>query len=65
MAVSSDADWIAPDALHRQKHFLFERAFRAMIPLRGGQPNEVRFEVIVAAFSQDLSVKSGIRWSTL
>jgi hypothetical protein len=65
IAVSSDADWITPDVLHRQKDFSFERAFKAMIPLRGGQQNEVRFEVIVAAFSKDLSVKSGARWSTL
>lgn len=65
VGVSSDSDWITPDVPHRQKDFSFERAFKAMIPLRGGQQNEVRFEVIVAAFSRDLSVKSGARWLTL
>ena len=65
MAVSSDADWITPDIPHRRNDFSFEHAFKAMIPLRGGQPNEVRFEVIVSAFSKDLSVKSGSRWATL
>src|ERR1700677_5303656 len=62
MAVSSDADWITPHVRHREKDFSIEHAFKAMIPLRGGQQNEVRFEVIAAAFSKDLTVKSGAQW---
>jgi hypothetical protein len=65
MAVSSDTNWIIPAVNNRQKDGSFERAFTAMIPLRGGQQNEIRFEVVVAAFSKDLSIKSGARWLTL
>lgn len=64
MAVSSDSDWITP-SLPRRENASLERAFLALIPLHGGRQNEVRFEVIVSAFSSSLSVKSGDRWSAL
>jgi hypothetical protein len=36
-----------------------------MIPLHGGQQNEIRFEVVVTAFSSGVSVKSGERWTAV
>lgn len=64
MAVAADADWITPN-LREQRDASMERAFKAMTPLRGGQPNEIRFEVIVTAFSRSVSVRSGDRWHTI
>lgn len=61
MAVASDADWITRN-LQEHRNPSMDRAFTAMIPLRGGRQNEVRFEVIVTAFSRSLTVKSGDRW---
>lgn len=64
MAVSADADWITPN-LQQQSDSSMERAFKAMIPLRGGQHNEIRFEVIVTAFSRCVSVKSADQWNAI
>lgn len=63
-AVSADADWITPN-LHGQKGASMESAFVKMIPLTGGRPNQIRFEVIVTAFSSGLSVKAGTQWTTI
>lgn len=63
-AVAADADWITPN-LREQRDASMERAFKAMTPLRGGQPNEIRFEVIVTAFSRSVSVRSEDRWHTI
>lgn len=64
MAVSADADWITPN-LQQQRDSSLENAFKAMIPLQGGRPNQIRFEVLVTAFSSSLSVKSGGSWITI
>lgn len=64
MAVSADADWITPNLQGRRDPFM-ESAFTGIIPLNGGLQNEMRFEVIVTAFSTDLSVRSGGRWITI
>jgi len=59
--VLADADWITPNVQQHNGRSL-EHAFQAMIPLRGGRPNQIRFEVVVAAFSTNVSVKSGDSW---
>jgi hypothetical protein len=64
-AVSGDTDWITPNLLERQKDASIDRAFSTMIPLFGGQQNEIRFEIVVAAFSKHLSVKTGELWRTI
>lgn len=64
MAVAAEADWISP-ALREQRDPSLARAFSALIPLGGGQPNEVRFEAIVAAFSIGVAVKSSGQWGTV
>jgi hypothetical protein len=61
MAVCADADWITPN-LQQHKDLAMERAFKSMIPLHGARPNEIRFEVIVTAFSRNLGVKSDNHW---
>lgn len=63
-AVASDADWITPN-LPQDRNLSMDRAFNALIPLRGGRQNEIRFEVVVAAFSRSLSVKSGEQWISI
>jgi hypothetical protein len=64
MAVSADADWITPN-LYGRKDASMESAFVRMIPLTGGRPNQIRFEVFVTAFSSRLSVKTGTQWSPI
>jgi hypothetical protein len=64
MAVSADAEWITPN-LQQQRDRSMESAFTAMIPLRGGRPNQIRFEVFVTAFSTSVSVRSAGRWITI
>ena len=64
MAVTSDADWITPN-LRGLRTSTMEGAFRALTPLLGGQPNEIRFEAIVAAFSKDVCVRSQGNWYTI
>jgi len=61
MAVCADADWITPSLVERKDPSM-ESAFSKMIPLAGGRPNQIRFEVFVAAFSSRVSVKEGKRW---
>lgn len=63
-AVSADADWITPN-LDGRKDASMESAFVRMIPLAGGTPNQIRFEVFVTAFSCRLSVKTGTQWSPI
>lgn len=64
MAVSAEADWITSN-LQQHKNLAMERAFTSMIPLQGARPNEIRFEVIVTAFSKNLGVKSGNHWVSI
>ncbi len=64
MAVSADADWITPN-LRGRKDTSTESAFVTMIPLTGGRPNQIRFEVFVTAFSSSLSLKAGTQWSPI
>ena len=61
MAVSADADWITP-SLRGRKDPSMESAFSKMIPLTGGRPNQIRFEVFVTAFSSRVGVKAGAHW---
>ena len=63
-AVSADADWITPN-LQQLRDRSIESAFRAMIPLRGGRPNQIRFEAFVTAFSRSVSVRSSGHWITI
>lgn len=62
VAVSAERDWITPSLPERCKDWPLERVVVSLIPQVGGQQNEIRFEVIVAAFSRSLALKSGERW---
>jgi hypothetical protein len=62
MAVAGDSDWITPNLPDKLNEPSLQRAFVGMIPLRGGRINEIRFEVIVTAFSDGLAVKSREKW---
>jgi hypothetical protein len=42
-----------------------ERVFVSLVPQVGGRQNEIRFEVIAAAFSRNLTLKSGDRLITV
>jgi hypothetical protein len=64
MAVSADSDWITPNLVGR-RNSSFERAFVAMIPLRGGKQNQIRFEIFITAFSSRVSVKTGPDWKSI
>jgi hypothetical protein len=62
IAVGSDSDWITPNVTEPFKNRTIEDIVSAMMPLRGGGQNEMRFEAIVTAFSKNLTIKSHEHW---
>jgi hypothetical protein len=55
VSVSAERDWITPSLPERFKDRPLERVFVSLVPQVGGRQNEIRFEVIVAAFSRNLT----------
>jgi hypothetical protein len=65
VAVGADADWVTPNVTEPFKNRPIEEMVSAMMPMRGGGQNEIRFEVIVTAFSKNLAIKSHERWTAV
>lgn len=65
VSVSAERDWIASSLPEKCKDWPPERVVVSLLPQVGGRQNEIRFEVIVAAFSHSLALKSGSRWITV
>ncbi len=65
IAVGAEADWVTPNTTEPFKNRTIEEIVSAMMPLRGGGQNEVRFEAIVTAFSTNMAIKSCDRWLTV
>jgi hypothetical protein len=65
VSVSADRDWITPSLPENWKGQPPERVIVSLVPQIGGQQNEIRFEAMVAAFSQCLMLKSEGEWKTL
>jgi len=61
-AVAAGSDWISPNMTGHFKDRPIEELVKLMIPWDDGGPNAIRLEVIVAAFSSNLAIKSGRRW---
>jgi hypothetical protein len=53
-----------PSLPERFKDWPLTRVVVSLIPQVGGRQNEVRYEVIVSAFSRSLALKSGDAWIT-
>jgi hypothetical protein len=62
VSVSAECDWITPSLPERYKDWPLSRVVVSLIPQVGGRQNEIRYEVIVAAFSQSLALKTGDHW---
>jgi hypothetical protein len=65
VSVSADRDWITPSLPENWNGSPLERVIVSLVPQIGGRQNEIRFEVMVAAFSQSLMLKSGHEWQLL
>jgi len=64
VSVSAERDWITPSLPERFKHWPLPRVVVSLIPQVGGRQNEIRYEVIVSAFSHSLALKSEDTWIT-
>jgi len=64
VSVSAERDWITPTLPERCKDWPLARVVVSLVPQVGGRQNEIRYEVIVAAFSRSLALKSGATWVT-
>jgi hypothetical protein len=64
VSVSAERDWITSSLPEKCKDWALARVVVSLIPQVGGRPNEIRYEVIVAAFSSSLALKSGDMWLT-
>jgi hypothetical protein len=62
VSVSAERDWITPSLPERFKDWPLARVVISLIPQVGGQQNEIRYEVIVSAFSRSLVLKSDNTW---
>ena len=62
--VSAERDWITPSLPEKLKDWPLTRVVVSLIPHPGGRQNEIRYEVIVSAFSRSLALKSGNSWIT-
>jgi len=62
VSVSAERDWITPSLPDRCKDWPLTRVVLSLIPQVGGRQNEIRYEVIVSAFSHCLALKSGNTW---
>jgi hypothetical protein len=62
VSVSAECDWITTSLPDRCKGWSLNRVVVSLIPQLGGRQNEIRYEVIVAAFSHSLALKSGDKW---
>jgi len=62
VSVSAERDWITPSLSERFKDWPLARVVLSLIPQVGGRQNEIRYEVIVSAFSQCLALKCGNTW---
>jgi len=65
VAVGADSDWVTPNVTEPFKNRTIEEMVSAMMPMRGGGQNEIRFEAIVTAFSKNLAIKSHERWAAV
>jgi len=64
VSVSAERDWITPSRPEKFKDWPLPRVVVSLIPQVGGRQNEIRYEVIVSAFSRSLALKSGDTWIT-
>lgn len=64
VSVSAEHDWITPSLPEHFKHWPLTRVVISLIPQVGGRQNEIRYEVIVSAFSRSVALKSGHTWIT-
>jgi len=64
ISVSAERDWITPSLPEQCKDRPLTRVFVSLIPQFGGRQNEIRYEVIVSAFSRGLALKSDDTWIT-
>ena len=64
VSVSAERDWITPSLPEKCKDWPLARVVVSLIPRVGGRQNEIRYEVIVSAFSRGLALKSGDTWIT-
>jgi hypothetical protein len=64
VSVSAERDWITPSLPDKFKDWPLARVVISLIPQVGGGVNEIRYEVIVSAFSRSLALKSGNTWIT-
>jgi hypothetical protein len=65
VSVSASRYWITPSLPERFKNWPLERVVLSLIPQVGGQHNEIRYEVIAAAFSSSFALKSRDAWITV
>ena len=64
VSVSAESDWITPSLPEKFKDWPLARVVVSLIPQVGGRENEIRYEVVVSAFSRGLALKSGDTWIT-
>ena len=64
VSVSAERDWITPSLPEKFKDWPLARVVVSLIPQVGGRENEIRYEVVVSAFSRGLALKSGDTWIT-
>ena len=64
VSVSAERDCITPSLPEKFKDWPLPRVVVSLIPQVGGRQNEIRYEVIVSAFSRSLALKSGDTWIT-
>jgi hypothetical protein len=62
VCVSAEHDWITSSLPDRCADWPLQRVALSLVPLIGGRQNEIRFEVIAAAFSDHFALKSGNEW---
>ncbi len=63
VSVSAERDWISPSLPEKFRSRLLDQVVLSLIPQLGGRQNEIRYEVIAAAFSSSFSMKSGDTWT--
>ena len=64
VSVSAERDWITSSLPEKFKDWPLPRVVVSLIPQVGGRQNEIRYVVIVSAFSRSLALKSGDTWIT-
>jgi len=64
VSVSADHDWITPSLPARFRDWPLAHVVMSLIPQVDGRLNEIRYEVIVSAFSRSVALKSGNAWIT-